>query len=172
MKTAEVLGTEEILRMLPHRHPFVLLDRVVDLDPGRQGMALKNISISDPCFEGHFPGRPIYPGVLLMECLAQLSAIVYGSGALKHETGWEPGQPIEENVAGRIGYLVAIRNAKFTRVVRPGDQVILTVHVGPRLGELMDVQIGAAVGSEQALTGKLTVSEVPGDNGSVRHGGL
>jgi 3-hydroxyacyl-[acyl-carrier-protein] dehydratase len=153
------LSAEEILTILPHRHPFALLDKVIELEPGRRGVALKNVTISDPCFAGHFPSRPIYPGILLIECLAQLTAVVYGTAALHKETGWVPGIPLDGAIADKVGYIAAIRSLKFLRLVRPGDQVRLVVEMGGRLGKLMDVSVEASAAGEPVLRGKLAVSE-------------
>jgi 3-hydroxyacyl-[acyl-carrier-protein] dehydratase len=107
------LKIEEILGYLPHRYPFLLLDRVLHCEPGERVLALKNVTINEPFFNGHFPGRPVMPGVLLLEAMAQATAILafrtaqntYGSGV--------------------IYYLVSIDKARFKRPVVPGDQLRL-----------------------------------------------
>jgi 3-hydroxyacyl-[acyl-carrier-protein] dehydratase len=94
---------KEILNYLPHRFPFLLLDRVVELDPGRRILALKNVAINEPFFQGHFPGNPIMPGVMILEAMAQAAAILY--------------------------YFVGIDNARFKKPVTPGDQLVLDVEM-------------------------------------------
>lgn len=104
-----------ILDLLPHRYPFLLIDRVVDYKPFDYLVALKNVTINEPFFEGHFPGNPIMPGVLMLESLAQASAILSNlsrTAAEGHEF---------------LYYFAGIDNAKFKQVVTPGDQLRLSV---------------------------------------------
>ncbi|MGI8784175.1 MAG: 3-hydroxyacyl-ACP dehydratase FabZ [Acidobacteriota bacterium] len=98
----------EIMRILPHRYPFLLIDRVIELVPGQRIVAIKNVTINEPFFAGHFPGMPVMPGVLLLEAMAQAGAVL----ALKHGAN-----------ADRIMYLAGIDQAKFRRPVTPGDQL-------------------------------------------------
>ncbi|MEU5432023.1 3-hydroxyacyl-ACP dehydratase FabZ [Streptomyces sp. NPDC020719] len=149
-----VLGADDIARLLPHRHPFFLLDRVTALEPGVSAEAIKNITSSDAVLAGHFPGRMIYPGVLLVECVAQLAAVVYGTAGALRATG-----EVVADVADRVGYLAEIRQAKFLKPVVPGDQVLFRLHSGPRLGGLISVTGQASVGRDTVLTVRLTVTE-------------
>jgi 3-hydroxyacyl-[acyl-carrier-protein] dehydratase len=153
--TARQLTADDIGRLLPHRYPFFLLDRVTALEPGVSAEAVKNVSASDPILAGHFPGRMIYPGVLLVECVAQLAAVIYGSAAMRANGGDGPAV----DVARRVGYLAEIKQAKFLRPVYPGDQVVVRAHTGSRLGALMAVTGQASVGSEVVMTARLTVTE-------------
>jgi 3-hydroxyacyl-[acyl-carrier-protein] dehydratase len=105
----------EILSYLPHRYPFLLLDRVVSCEPGRNIIALKNVAINEPFFQGHFPGNPIMPGVMILEALAQAAAIL-SFKTLNYE-----------NKGNLLYYFVGIDNARFKRPVTPGDQLILDV---------------------------------------------
>ena len=139
--------------MKPRRRAFFLLDRVTALEPGVSAEAVKNISAADPVLAGHFPGRMIYPGVLLVECVAQLAAVVYGSAALAR-AGTRDG-----DVAERVGYLAEIRQAKFLRPVYPGDQVVIRAQSGSRLGALIAVNGQASVGPDVVMTARLTVTE-------------
>lgn len=150
---ATPLSGDEIMRMLPHRHPFLMVDRVLRVDPGNHAEAVKNISAADPVLAGHFPGRMIYPGVLLVECVAQLAAIVYGTGALQRAGG------TADDAAARVGYLAEIKQTKFHRPVVPGDQVVLRVHSGPRHGRLIAVNGQASVDAEVVMNTRLTVTE-------------
>jgi 3-hydroxyacyl-[acyl-carrier-protein] dehydratase len=151
---ATVLTADDIARLLPHRYPFFLLDRVTALEPGVSAEAIKNVSAADPILAGHFPGRMIYPGVLLVECVAQLAAVVYGTAAAQ-----QAGDGIVADVAHRVGYLAEIRQAKFLRPVYPGDQVVVRVQSGTRLGALISVTGQASVGREVAMTARLAVTE-------------
>ena len=152
---AAQLTADDVGRLLPHRYPFALLDRVTALEPGDSAEAVKNISAADPVLAGHFPGRMIYPGVLLVECVAQLAAVIYGSAALRDAGG----DGLAGDVAQRVGYLAEIKQAKFLRPVYPGDQVVVRAQTGSRLGALMAVTGQASVGSDIVMTARLTVTE-------------
>jgi 3-hydroxyacyl-[acyl-carrier-protein] dehydratase len=151
-----VLTADEIARLLPHRYPFLMLDRVTSLVPGVRADAIKNISAADPVLAGHFPGRMIFPGVLLIECIAQLAAVVYGTAAAVRATG----QPVAD-VADRVGYLAEVRQAKFLRPVVPGDQVRLQAQAGARVGRLMSITGQASVDGTVVLTARLAVTDRP-----------
>ncbi|MDQ2695805.1 MAG: 3-hydroxyacyl-ACP dehydratase FabZ [Pseudomonadota bacterium] len=105
----------EVLEYLPHRYPFLLIDRVLDCEPGRRLTGLKNVTINEPFFQGHFPRYPIMPGVLILEALAQ------ATGILAFKT--EDRKPADD----AMYYFVGIDNARFKRPVVPGDQLILDV---------------------------------------------
>ena len=107
----------EILNYLPHRYPFILLDRVVSYEPGKRVVALKNVSVNEPFFQGHFPGNPIMPGVMILEALAQAAAIL-SFKSLQYES--------TENL---LYYFVGIDNARFKKPVTPGDQLMLEVDI-------------------------------------------
>ena len=154
LERARTLSADDISRLLPHRYPFFLLDRVTSVQPGVSAEAIKNISVADPVLAGHFPGRMIYPGVLLVECLAQLAAVVYGTEAAEQADGELVG-----DVAGRVGYLAEIRQAKFLSPVYPGDQVIFKAHSGTRLGALISVTGQASVGRDLVMTARLAVTQ-------------
>ena len=104
-----------ILKSIPHRYPFLLVDRVLEIEPGRRIVALKNVTLNEPFFAGHFPGAPIMPGVLIVEALAQAGAIL-----LLHQ------MPDRES---KLVYFTGIDHARFRRTVVPGDQVRLTLEV-------------------------------------------
>jgi UDP-3-O-[3-hydroxymyristoyl] glucosamine N-acyltransferase len=108
-------GIEWILSMLPHRYPMLLVDRVLEYEPGKRLVAIKNVTINEPFFAGHFPGKPVMPGVLLIEAMAQAGALMLQ-------------QQIEER-GGKLLYLTGISDAKFRRPVVPGDQVRFEVDV-------------------------------------------
>lgn len=103
----------EIQALLPHRYPFLLLDRVTALEPGRHLVALKNVTINEPFFQGHFPGRPVMPGVLILEAMAQ------ATGILAYRSADTPPDPDE------LYYLVGIDRARFKKPVEPGDQLVI-----------------------------------------------
>ena len=106
---------KRICEMLPHRYPFLMIDRVTEYEPGKRLVALKNVTINEPFFQGHFPGEPVMPGVLILEALAQASGVLVQLSA-----------PHDPN-ANPLYYLVKIDKARFSQVVKPGDQLVLEV---------------------------------------------
>jgi 3-hydroxyacyl-[acyl-carrier-protein] dehydratase len=132
-----------ILDTLPHRYPMLLIDRVVECEPGKHIIALKNVTINEPFFNGHFPRLPVMPGVLVVEALAQAAAV------LAFRTG---GKRSDEK---SIYYLVGIDGARFKRPVVPGDQLMLRVNAD-RIGrELMKFSAEARVGDALAAEATL-----------------
>jgi len=108
------LEIQEIMALLPHRYPFLLIDRVLDFTPGESLTAIKNVTINEPIFTGHFPGMPIFPGVLILEALAQ------ATGILGFKT-------VSERSENELYLFAAIDEARFKRPVVPGDQMVLEV---------------------------------------------
>jgi 3-hydroxyacyl-[acyl-carrier-protein] dehydratase len=113
-KSIGVVDIQQIMRDIPHRYPFLLLDRVVDLVPNQSAVGVKNVSVNEPFFAGHFPNHPVMPGVLIIESMAQTAAV------LVVET-------LGPEAAGKVVYFMSIEGAKFRRPVMPGDQ--LRIHV-------------------------------------------
>ncbi len=118
---APVMDVEAIQRMLPHRPPFLLVDRVVALEPGARLVAWKSVTMNEPFFVGHFPGKPVMPGVLILEALAQACALL----AMKS-------MGPDEDVNDKITFLMGIDGARFRRPVVPGDRLELHVEVTKR----------------------------------------
>lgn len=110
-----MLDVNEIMKLLPHRYPFLLVDRITEIDPGKKIVGLKNVTINEPFFPGHFPGHPVMPGVLIVEAMAQVAAILVYSSS-------------DEN-KDKITYFVGIDNTKFRKPVVPGDQIRLELEV-------------------------------------------
>ena len=115
--TVDLMDIERIMDMIPHRYPFLMIDRVVDLVPGISATGIKNVSINEPCFQGHFPGHPVMPGVLIIEAMAQTAAIVV--------VDW-----LGQESEGKVVYFMSVENARFRKPVTPGDT--LYVHVAKR----------------------------------------
>jgi 3-hydroxyacyl-[acyl-carrier-protein] dehydratase len=107
-----------IQELLPHRYPFLLVDRVLELEPNQRVLAVKNVTINEPFFQGHFPGHPVMPGVLVLEALAQAGGLLTQLSAAA--AGVVSGEE-------KLFYLVKIDNARFSRMVVPGDQLMLEV---------------------------------------------
>lgn len=108
------LEIDEIIQLLPHRFPFLMVDRVLDYKKGETLTAIKNVTVNEPFFQGHFPNKPIFPGVLILEAMAQATGIL----AFKS---------IEELTPGQLYYFASIDKARFKRPVVPGDQLVLNV---------------------------------------------
>ena len=104
-----------IMRSIPHRYPFLLVDRVVEMEPGKRVVAYKNVTFNEPFFQGHFPGAPIMPGVLIIEAMAQAGAVL-----LLHDM---------EDRDSKLVYFTGIDKARFRRTVVPGDQLRFTLEV-------------------------------------------
>ena len=111
------LNIGDIIKILPHSYPFLLVDRVMDCDPGKSIKAIKNVTFNEPFFIGHFPGHPVMPGVLIIEALAQSAAVCMLSKESSHF------------VENAVVYFMSIENAKFRKPVTPGDTLSLEVNV-------------------------------------------
>ncbi len=135
-----MLNATEIMAILPHRYPMLMVDRVLEMTPGETIIGIKNISMNEEIFQGHFPGNPIFPGVLQIEALAQTGAIALLS---------------LPELAGKTAYLGGVRKAKFRHMVRPGDTLRLEVTLGKRAGGLGVGTGKAYVGDDLACTAEL-----------------
>ena len=108
------ITTEELLEILPHRYPFLMVDRIIEMEKGKRIVGIKNVTANEPYFQGHFPGKPIMPGVLILEAMAQTGAVLIMS---------------EPEHRGKLAYFVTIENVKFKKPVLPGDQLRLEIIV-------------------------------------------
>jgi 3-hydroxyacyl-[acyl-carrier-protein] dehydratase len=141
MTVVTPFGRREIEEILPHREPFLLLDEVLELEPGRRVVARREVRAEDPWFAGHFPGRPVMPGVLIVEAMAQAGAVA---------VLWQ-----DEN-RGRIAFFAGIDDCRFKRVVEPGDTLTLTCEIEAVRGPVGRGKATAHVGDELAARGTLT----------------
>jgi 3-hydroxyacyl-[acyl-carrier-protein] dehydratase len=107
-----MLDSNEIMRILPHRFPFLMVDRILEVEPGKRIVGIKNVTINEPFFQGHFPGHPVMPGVLIIEAMAQVAGILAYLSS-------------DEEIRKRVTYFMAIDNARFRKPVVPGDQLRL-----------------------------------------------
>jgi 3-hydroxyacyl-[acyl-carrier-protein] dehydratase len=138
-----MMDIHQILKRLPHRYPMLLVDKVLELDKGQRIRAVKNVTINEPFFGGHYPNRPVMPGVLMIEALAQAAALL----------AFESGETVlDENM---VYYFVGIDGARFKRPVEPGDQLILEVSLGRSKGGIYKFSAKALVGDELAVEAEL-----------------
>ncbi len=139
----------EILDMLPHRYPMLLIDRVIDLAPGVSATGIKNVTVNEPYFVGHFPGRPIMPGVLIVEAMAQTSAVVVVSA-------------LEDVAEARMVYFMSIDSARFRRPVEPGDRMHIKVQKLQNRRKVWKFAAQAEV--EGVLVAESTITAMIGEN--------
>src|SRR5262245_47052285 len=110
-----VLDAQAIQHIIPHRFPFLLVDRIVELEPGKRAVGVKNVTIGEPYFQGHFPDYPVMPGVLIVEALAQVGAVAMLQ---------------MDEFKGRIAFFAGLDKVRFKRQVKPGDTLVLNVEIG------------------------------------------
>jgi len=140
LSTASVMDARGILRLMPHRYPMLLVDRVVEIDGDRRAVGIKNVTINEPFFEGHYPGTPIMPGVLLVEALAQMGGLLL-SRRLEH--------------TGKIAVLLSLDKVKLRKPVTPGDQVVLEVEALRGTTRTGSVQARALVADRVAAEARI-----------------
>jgi UDP-3-O-[3-hydroxymyristoyl] N-acetylglucosamine deacetylase/3-hydroxyacyl-[acyl-carrier-protein] dehydratase len=127
-------GAEEIIKALPHRYPFLLVDRILEHEPGKRIVGLKNVTINEPFFQGHFPGHPIMPGVLIVECMAQVGGLL-----MLTDVG---------DAAQLVMYFTSLDNVKWRKPVKPGDQLRLEIDMVQRRGRMCKIHGIARVDGE------------------------
>ena len=154
-----IYDVRQIMEILPHRYPMLLIDRITELEPGRRAAGFKNVTANEPMFMGHFPGNPVLPGVYMIEALAQL-----GGTAIM-----EPG-----SFSRKTPYLAGITKVKFRRPVVPGDCLLMEANVLRAKMNIGWVGVEAHVGGQLVCSGELSFSIVPaplavGMDASVLH---
>jgi 3-hydroxyacyl-[acyl-carrier-protein] dehydratase len=140
-----MIAFEQILEKLPHAYPFQMIDRILEIEPGKKAVALKNVSLDEPHFSGHFPGDPVMPGILILEALAQTGGVAFHS---------------QDETEGRgIPFLAGIEEFRLKKNVIPGDQVILEAEVLHIFSNLAKVKVLAKVGEEVVAEGVLILAK-------------
>ncbi len=139
-----MIDSDEILKNLPHSFPFRMVDRILEIDPGKRAIALKNVSIDEPYFLGHFSNEPIMPGVLILEALAQTGGLAFQSSFEREE-----GMP----------FLARVDEFRLKRKVIPGDQIILEAEIIHVFSHLAKVKVLARVGGETIAEGMLVLAK-------------
>ncbi len=138
----------QLLDMLPHRQPMLMIDRIIELEPGKRAVGLKNISIADPVFVGHFPSEPIYPGVLLIESSAHVAGLMMAD---------------EDSSVPRIIYLAQVSKFKFLKPVHPGDQIMIEARMKVQLKTMIEAIVTLTVGSSKVAEGVLAIALPEGE---------
>jgi len=136
-----LIDIKGILDTLPHRYPILLVDRIIEIDPGKRIVGLKNVTINEPFFQGHYPGEPVMPGVLILEAMAQAGALLL---------------LMDHKFKGRIPLFGAIDNVKFKRMVTPGDQLVSTLELEWFRGTVGKMKGTARVDGQIAATMEAT----------------
>lgn len=135
-----MIDINEIMKILPHRYPFLLIDRIVELEPGTSARGIKNVTANEPFFQGHFPDHPIMPGVLILEAMAQVGGVLAFRSA---------------DVEGKLVYFMGIDNARFRRPVLPGDTLEISLEVIKARGKIWKFKARASVDGEAAAEAEL-----------------
>ena len=148
MTEATHLDIDAILKRLPHRYPFLMVDRVLEIVPGKSIVAVKNISANEEYFQGHFPGYPVMPGVLIIEALAQAGGVLAYETATADERIW-------------ILYLVGVEESRFKQTVRPGDQLVLRVALDKRRRNLWRFTGVAEVDGKPVAEAQILMADGP-----------
>lgn len=141
----EKIDIQEILRLLPHRYPFLLVDKILSMKMGEEIVGLKNVTINEPFFQGHFPGQPIMPGVLILEGMAQVGGVM----AFRHKP---------EAIGSKVLFFVGIDKARFRKPVVPGDQIIYTLTFKKRKQSIMIMEGTASVDGQIVAQAELMSS--------------
>jgi len=133
-----------IMEILPHRYPFLLVDRIVELEPGKTITGIKNVTMNEPFFQGHFPAEPVMPGVLILEAMAQVGGIL---ACLS-----------DQEMIGKLVYFAGVDKARFRRVVRPGDQLVMKLEMLKQKGKIIKMAGKAYVDDQLTTEAELMAS--------------
>jgi 3-hydroxyacyl-[acyl-carrier-protein] dehydratase len=142
------LDIKDIMAILPHRYPFLMIDRILEVEPGVRAVGIKNVTANEPQFTGHWPGNPVMPGVLMLEAMAQVGGIFLLS---------------DGGGAGVTAFFAGMDGVRFRRQVIPGDQLTITAELIRRKGPMGKVAVVARVGDEVAVEGEFMFAMVPNE---------
>jgi 3-hydroxyacyl-[acyl-carrier-protein] dehydratase len=148
MTDTKPLDIDAISKRLPHRYPFLMVDRVLDVVPGKSIVGVKNVTANESYFQGHFPDYPVMPGVMIIEALAQAGGLLAYETATEQERVW-------------ILYLVGVEETRFKQTVRPGDQLILRVELVKRRRNLWRFSAVAEVGGKAVAEAQILMADGP-----------
>ncbi len=157
-KEGVIFDVNAIQRILPHRYPFLLVDKIIEFQMDERAVGVKNVTMNESFFEGHFPGKPIMPGVLIIEALAQTGGVLLLNGL--------------ENPGNKLVFFMAINNVKFRKPVVPGDQLILEVQMVSRRSKVIQIRGQALVDGNVVAEGDFTAAMVDREEAKVKISGL
>ena len=140
-----MLSNIDVQKLLPHRYPFLLVDKVIEVEPGKKTVAIKNVTANEPFFQGHFPGNPIMPGVLIVEALAQAAGIAVA---------------IQEESKNKLGVFAGIESMKFKKQVVPGDTLTLEAEILANKMGVVKAKVKASVDGQMAAEGEIKFAMV------------
>ncbi|NOY87624.1 MAG: 3-hydroxyacyl-ACP dehydratase FabZ [Deltaproteobacteria bacterium] len=151
-----MMDISEIMKILPHRYPFLLIDRIDELKPGKKAVGIKNVTINEGFFQGHFPEHPVMPGVLILESMAQVGGILAFASTADVEN-------LQEEAGRRVVYFMSIDKVKFRRPVVPGDQLRHEVTVLKLKGNVVQIDCKTYVGEQVVAQGEMKAMLVDRD---------
>jgi UDP-3-O-[3-hydroxymyristoyl] N-acetylglucosamine deacetylase/3-hydroxyacyl-[acyl-carrier-protein] dehydratase len=140
-----VFNIDDIMKILPHRYPFLFVDRVIEVDPGKKGIGIKNVTINDGFFQGHFPQKAVMPGVIMVEAMAQTAGVVVLTSGVHN---------------GKVALFMSISDVKFRKIVYPGDQLLMEVEIIRDRERTAHVKGVARVDGEVATEAEMTFSYI------------
>ena len=156
-----MMDISEIMKILPHRYPFLLIDRIDELKPGKKAVGIKNVTINEGFFQGHFPEHPVMPGVLILESMAQVGGILAFASVADVEN-------LQEEAGRRVVYFMSIDKVKFRRPVVPGDQLRHEVTVLKLKGNVVQIDCRTYVGEQVVAQGEMKAMLVDRDQAAGR----